>query len=181
MALPLARSANLRPGRRRKPRRWPMAVPAAVALQEGGMRLSRNPLRGGGGIRQLRPSRPGNVRLALDRGTGPGRKVGTAGSGLVERGAADRWHSGGNLFGGRGITCLLPNTLRFHCGCWHLTAKRFQAMLARVDRARGMPMARSKGASLTPRPKVTSASSFRSGQVLANGKTSRPEQKAKVS
>ncbi|MDO6584816.1 toprim domain-containing protein [Salipiger sp. 1_MG-2023] len=33
----------------------------------------------------------------------------------------------------RGITCALPNTLRFHPACWHPTAKRFPAMIARVD------------------------------------------------
>lgn len=36
----------------------------------------------------------------------------------------------------RGITCALPETLRFHPGCWHPTAKRFPAMLARVDGAK---------------------------------------------
>ncbi|WP_234999115.1 toprim domain-containing protein [Ruegeria sp. AU67] len=35
---------------------------------------------------------------------------------------------------GRAITCPLPPTLRFHPGCWHgPTAKRFPAMVARID------------------------------------------------
>jgi hypothetical protein len=33
----------------------------------------------------------------------------------------------------RAITCHLPDSLRFHPACWHLSAKRFPAMLARVD------------------------------------------------
>ena len=36
---------------------------------------------------------------------------------------------------GRGITCPLPQTLRFHPACWHPTAARFPAMVARVDGA----------------------------------------------
>lgn len=35
----------------------------------------------------------------------------------------------------RGITCVLPETLRFHPECWHPKACRFPAMLARVDGA----------------------------------------------
>lgn len=35
---------------------------------------------------------------------------------------------------GRGITCPLPPTLRFHCACWHgPTAKRYPAMVAAVQ------------------------------------------------
>ena len=35
---------------------------------------------------------------------------------------------------GRGITCDLPDTLRFHGACWHgPTARRLPAMVARVD------------------------------------------------
>lgn len=34
---------------------------------------------------------------------------------------------------GRGITCPLPETLRFLPDCWHVTAKRFPAMLALVE------------------------------------------------
>ena len=38
---------------------------------------------------------------------------------------------------GRGITCPLPDSLRFHPECWHgATAKRIPAMVARVD---GLP------------------------------------------
>lgn len=36
---------------------------------------------------------------------------------------------------GRGITCALPDTLRFHPDCWHPTARRFPALVARVDGA----------------------------------------------
>ena len=34
---------------------------------------------------------------------------------------------------GRGITCDLPDSLRFHPDCWHASARRFPAMIARVD------------------------------------------------
>ena len=34
---------------------------------------------------------------------------------------------------GRGITCPLPDTLRFVPSCWHTSAQRFPAMVARVD------------------------------------------------
>ena len=38
---------------------------------------------------------------------------------------------------GRGITCPLPNSLRFHPACWHgATAQRLPALVARVD---GLP------------------------------------------
>jgi len=33
----------------------------------------------------------------------------------------------------RGITCVLPETLRFQPACWHASAKRFPALIARVD------------------------------------------------
>lgn len=36
---------------------------------------------------------------------------------------------------GRGITCDLPDTLRFHPDCWHASGRRFPAMVARVDGA----------------------------------------------
>lgn len=40
---------------------------------------------------------------------------------------------------GRGITCLLPDTLRFHPECWHgPTSKRYPAMVAAVQGA-GLP------------------------------------------
>ncbi|SMG55838.1 DUF7146 domain-containing protein [Paracoccus sp. J56] len=35
----------------------------------------------------------------------------------------------------RGITCDLPDTLRFHPDCWHPSARRYPALLARVDGA----------------------------------------------
>ncbi|MBU2962097.1 toprim domain-containing protein [Citreicella sp. C3M06] len=35
----------------------------------------------------------------------------------------------------RGLSCDLPDTLRFHPSCWHSSARRFPAMLARVDGA----------------------------------------------
>ncbi|CUH45861.1 DUF7146 domain-containing protein [Ruegeria atlantica] len=39
-----------------------------------------------------------------------------------------------NYLRGRGITCPLPPSLRYHPGCWHgPTAKRFPAMVARID------------------------------------------------
>lgn len=34
---------------------------------------------------------------------------------------------------GRGITCPLPDSLRFHPTCWHASAKRLPALVARVD------------------------------------------------
>jgi hypothetical protein len=36
---------------------------------------------------------------------------------------------------GRGITCALPDSLRFHPACWHPTAQRLPAMVARIDGA----------------------------------------------
>lgn len=35
----------------------------------------------------------------------------------------------------RGITCPLPDSLRFHAGCWHSSARRLPALVARVDGA----------------------------------------------
>lgn len=37
----------------------------------------------------------------------------------------------------RGITCDLPDRLRFHPECWHPTAKRFPALVARVEGGKG--------------------------------------------
>lgn len=37
---------------------------------------------------------------------------------------------------GRGITCPLPDSLRFHPECWHASAQRLPAVVARVD---GLP------------------------------------------
>lgn len=37
---------------------------------------------------------------------------------------------------GRGITCALPDSLRFHPDCWHPSARRAPAMVARID---GLP------------------------------------------
>lgn len=34
---------------------------------------------------------------------------------------------------GRGITCPLPETLRFHPACWHASARRLPALVGRVD------------------------------------------------
>lgn len=42
----------------------------------------------------------------------------------------------------RRITCLLPNTLRFHPECWHPTAKRLPAMVALVEGAEGFAVHR---------------------------------------
>ncbi len=38
---------------------------------------------------------------------------------------------------GRGITCPLPETLRFAPSCWHATAQRFPAMVAMVEGGAG--------------------------------------------
>lgn len=43
---------------------------------------------------------------------------------------------------GRGITCALPGTLRFHPACWHVTAQRFPALVARIDGAKGFAVHR---------------------------------------
>ncbi|WP_297538316.1 toprim domain-containing protein [Roseovarius sp.] len=43
---------------------------------------------------------------------------------------------------GRGISCPLPETLRFMPDCWHPTAKRFPAMLTRVDGGEGFAVHR---------------------------------------
>lgn len=44
---------------------------------------------------------------------------------------------------GRGITCPLPETLRFHGSCWHgPTAKRFPAMVALVNSSDGFAVHR---------------------------------------
>lgn len=39
------------------------------------------------------------------------------------------------LRGARGITCTLSDRLRFHPACWHPTAKRLPAMVARIEGA----------------------------------------------
>lgn len=36
---------------------------------------------------------------------------------------------------GRGIICALPHSLRFHPACWHPTAQRLPAMVARIEGA----------------------------------------------
>jgi phage/plasmid primase-like uncharacterized protein len=43
---------------------------------------------------------------------------------------------------GRGITCPLPETLRFLPACWHPSAKRFPALVAIVDGAGGFAVHR---------------------------------------
>src|SRR6056297_221745 len=43
---------------------------------------------------------------------------------------------------GRGISCPLPETLRFMPDCWHPTSKRFPAMLTRVDGSEGFAVHR---------------------------------------
>ena len=43
---------------------------------------------------------------------------------------------------GRGITCALPDTLRFHPACRHVTAQRFPALVALVDGAEGFAVHR---------------------------------------
>ncbi len=43
----------------------------------------------------------------------------------------------------RGITCALPQTLRYHPACWHgATAQRYPALVARVDGGRGFAVHR---------------------------------------
>lgn len=63
--------------------------------------------------------------------------------GKRERQAWALWREGAPIHGtlaerylrGRGLTCALPDSLRFHPSCWHSSARRFPAMLARVDGA----------------------------------------------
>jgi len=43
---------------------------------------------------------------------------------------------------GRGITCDLPGTLRYHLTCWHASAKRFPALVALVEGADGFAVHR---------------------------------------
>ncbi len=43
---------------------------------------------------------------------------------------------------GRGITCPLPETLRFAPACWHATAQRFPAMVAMVEGGAGFAVHR---------------------------------------
>ena len=43
---------------------------------------------------------------------------------------------------GRGITCPLPETLRFHPACWHVTAKRLPALVALVEGGEGFAVHR---------------------------------------
>lgn len=43
---------------------------------------------------------------------------------------------------GRGITCPLPDTLRFDPQCWHATAKRYPALVALVDGGAGFAVHR---------------------------------------
>ena len=43
---------------------------------------------------------------------------------------------------GRAITCPLPETLRFAPSCWHATARRFPALVARVDGGEGFAVHR---------------------------------------
>jgi hypothetical protein len=42
----------------------------------------------------------------------------------------------------RRITCPLPPTLRFHADCWHASARRFPALVARVDGGDGFAVHR---------------------------------------
>nr|WP_245965162.1 hypothetical protein [Sinirhodobacter hankyongi] len=43
---------------------------------------------------------------------------------------------------GRGVTCDLPDTLRFVRECWHSTGKRLPAMIARIDSAQSFAVHR---------------------------------------
>lgn len=57
--------------------------------------------------------------------------------------AARCWREAGPISGtlaeaylrGRGITCVLPTTLRFHPDCWHVCGKRFPALVAKIEGA----------------------------------------------
>ena len=42
----------------------------------------------------------------------------------------------------RGITCDLPDTLRYHAACWHPSARRFPAMIGLVEGSRRMAVHR---------------------------------------
>lgn len=52
---------------------------------------------------------------------------------------------------GRAIACPLPDTLRFSPACWHPTAKRLPAMLARVDGAQRFSLHRTYLSECGPR------------------------------
>lgn len=43
---------------------------------------------------------------------------------------------------GRGITCNLPDTLRFHPSCWHASVNRFPALVALIEGADGFAVHR---------------------------------------
>lgn len=98
----------------------------------------------------------GDIRAAA--GIAPGEHVSPDPSEMAARQAQDRadaakraaqahalWQQAQPISGtlaetylrGRGISCPLPETLRFLPACWHPTAKRFPAMLALVDGAMG--------------------------------------------
>lgn len=47
-----------------------------------------------------------------------------------------------NYLRGRGITCPLPESIRFHQTCWHKSARRFPALVALVEGAEGFAVHR---------------------------------------
>ena len=85
--------------------------------------------------RQDRPQPPSPAELARRRAEDEADAV------KRERQALACWNEAAAIDGtiaetylrGRGITCRLPDSLRFHPDCWHASAKRFPAMIARVD------------------------------------------------
>lgn len=82
-----------------------------------------------------RPQPPGPAEIARRKAEAE------ADAARMERKAMATWNEalpiGGTIaetyLRGRGISCDLPDTLRFHPECWHPTARRLPAMVARID------------------------------------------------
>ncbi|RJL17996.1 DUF7146 domain-containing protein [Paracoccus siganidrum] len=85
-----------------------------------------------------RPQPPGPAEIARRKAEAE------AAAARMERKAMATWNEAQPIGGtiaetylrGRGITCALPDTLRFHPECWHPSARRFPALVARID---GLP------------------------------------------
>ncbi|WP_347917113.1 toprim domain-containing protein [Paracoccus marcusii] len=88
--------------------------------------------------RQPRPQPPDAAELARRKAQN------RANAERAEHKAMATWHEalpiGGTIaetyLRGRGITCALPDTLRFHPECWHPAAQRYPAMVALIE---GLP------------------------------------------
>ena len=88
--------------------------------------------------RHDRPQPPGPSEIARRRAEGEAEDA------KREKQALAVWRESIRVHGtlvetylrGRGITCPLPDSLRFHPACWHASAQRLPAMVARVD---GLP------------------------------------------